>query len=464
MLNNSLAWNRIYNPLINIQINGTRAIEGNFRYKNILSNGSTFFDSLFADKVEFMGTFESLYPVAEQKKVKVRYLQGEGDLNFTNCIVDIDVLIMNGRVNFQNCSGRIGKIYGSFETNDTCDIAFGECYLSSPTYFKGNCSADIIVTQNSYLELTNTCSVKNLYSYQTSVSIEDFSKVTEDLWLESGSLFYSSTNTIGPDTIHIGNCYFEYSGKIEELNIEGFQPSDISLTNGTTVKSITTLGHVSLADDTIVTNLNADSVAFENSSEDIVKNVTVTGITRVLYAGPPNSIPIAGNFTVDELHEVVYDFGIPDIDSKQNILIPYELEILDLEPLYQSRTGNRESNFIYSKEPSRTPLIPTDLLSGLSAFSVTSTRTAFENTHDIAIVLTAGQVLEFGTVNLPNATASGYVILRLYNETNQVATNDGLNDLDSYIHYTVPRSGTYVMKIGGYRSNSVSGTVAWRVS
>lgn len=102
-----------------------------------------------------------------------------------------------------------------------------------------------------------------------------------------------------------------------------------------------------------------------------------------------------------------------------------------------------------------------DASTGVSyvAYNNTNTSNATVNTTNVDIYLIAGQTLRAGTTNLSGTSASGDTYIRLLNSSGTtVASNDDYSGTASYFSYSVPSTGTYTLKFGGYLNNSVSGT------
>lgn len=347
MIPGIIAWNRQYNPLVSIQFNGVHALDSTIRYNEIVANGNLYFDSLYANYLKFNSECRSIYTTTNPKKVKVKYIEASGNLTLKDCEVDIDVLIGYGSISFENCTGRIGKIYGGYETDNLCSIHFDESYLTDTTYLRGNCTARLIVHQMSYFESSGTASIENLYGYQTTLFVTGSSNVTNKLWLESGYLQYDSINPVGLQKINIANCAFNYMGTISDLSIEVYQNADVILNENTTINNINSLGKVYMKNGSTIQSLNTVQLTFIDESEDVVKNVSVNGITQILESTPINSTPLTGSLIVDPLHEVLYVFEESDIDFKAEITRPFLPSPVDKNEEWLNRTGEDIYNFIY---------------------------------------------------------------------------------------------------------------------
>lgn len=348
MIPGIIAWNRQYNPLVSIQFSGVQALDSTIRYNEIVSNGELYFDSLYANYLKFNGGCQSIYTTTNPKKVKVKYIEASGNLTLKDCEVDIDVLIGgDGSISFENCTGRIGKIYGGYETDNLCSMHFDESYLTDTTYLRGNCTARLIVHQMSYFESSGSASIENLYGYQTTLFVTGSSNVTNKLWLEDGYLQYNSINPVGLKKINIANCGFDYMGTIGDLSIEVYQIAGVILNENTTINNINSLGNVYMKNGSTIQSLNTVRLIFNDESEDVVKNVSVNGITQMLESTPINSTPLTGSLIVDPLHEVLYVFEESDIDFKAAITPPFLPSPVDKKVEWLNRTGENINNFIY---------------------------------------------------------------------------------------------------------------------
>jgi hypothetical protein len=100
---------------------------------------------------------------------------------------------------------------------------------------------------------------------------------------------------------------------------------------------------------------------------------------------------------------------------------------------------------------------------GYLTYNASNTNSAQQNTTDTQFRLSAGQTLTAGTCGLSGASASGDTYLRVLNSSGQVVAqnDDACSSLSSYLVYTPPAEGYYVLRAGCFSSGSCSGTVAW---
>jgi len=110
------------------------------------------------------------------------------------------------------------------------------------------------------------------------------------------------------------------------------------------------------------------------------------------------------------------------------------------------------------------PVALTMVSSGVQIFSVTNTAYATVNTLDINVQVLTGQVLKFGTCNLPQASTIDDTYIKLIDPTGlELTDNDDFIDRASYIEVTAVITGDYILRIGGYSDTAASGTVAWEI-
>jgi hypothetical protein len=96
------------------------------------------------------------------------------------------------------------------------------------------------------------------------------------------------------------------------------------------------------------------------------------------------------------------------------------------------------------------------------SYSTSNTNSATINTADVYFNLSAGQTLVVGTCGVNGASGSGDTYLRFYNPSGvQVAVNDDACGALSNFTYTVPVSGTYLLRAGCFGNSACSGTVAY---
>jgi hypothetical protein len=100
----------------------------------------------------------------------------------------------------------------------------------------------------------------------------------------------------------------------------------------------------------------------------------------------------------------------------------------------------------------------------LFSYSAGATNSATVNTADVYINLSAGQTISLGTCGVNGASGSGDTYLRFFNPSGgQVAYSDDACGVLSNFTYTVPATGTYLLRAGCYGSGSCSGTVAYSI-
>ncbi|HYO51333.1 hypothetical protein [Archangium sp.] len=100
----------------------------------------------------------------------------------------------------------------------------------------------------------------------------------------------------------------------------------------------------------------------------------------------------------------------------------------------------------------------------LFSYSTSNTNSATVNTADVYVNLFAGETITLGTCGVTGAWGSGDTYLRFYNPSGvQVAySDDGCGSLSNF-SYTIPASGTYLIRAGCFSSSSCSGTVAYLI-
>jgi hypothetical protein len=99
------------------------------------------------------------------------------------------------------------------------------------------------------------------------------------------------------------------------------------------------------------------------------------------------------------------------------------------------------------------------------SYSTSNTNSATINTADVYFTLSAGQTITLGTCGVSGASGSGDTYLRFYNPSGvQVALNDDACGVLSNFTYTVPVSGTYLLRAGCFGSSACSGTVGYSVN
>jgi hypothetical protein len=108
--------------------------------------------------------------------------------------------------------------------------------------------------------------------------------------------------------------------------------------------------------------------------------------------------------------------------------------------------------------------------SGTTAFNVTNTANATQNTQNVSFSVNAGATIKLSTnsaagCNLSGVSGSGDTYIRLVGPSGEVSSDDdSCSDLQSYLTYVAPTAGTYTFKVGCYSSGSCSGTAAWQVT
>ncbi len=102
----------------------------------------------------------------------------------------------------------------------------------------------------------------------------------------------------------------------------------------------------------------------------------------------------------------------------------------------------------------------------LAAFSynTSSTHSATVNTADVYFNLSAGETITLGTCGVNGAWGSGDTYLRFYDPSGvQVAFSDDSCGALSQFTYTVPSSGTYLLRAGCFGTSACSGTVGYSI-
>ena len=101
----------------------------------------------------------------------------------------------------------------------------------------------------------------------------------------------------------------------------------------------------------------------------------------------------------------------------------------------------------------------------LFSYIASNTNSATVNTTNVYVNLSAGQIITLGTCGLNEASGLGDTYLRLYGPNGmQVAFNDdNCGGLLSNFTYTVPVSGTYLIRAGCFANTSCSGSVAYLI-
>jgi hypothetical protein len=100
------------------------------------------------------------------------------------------------------------------------------------------------------------------------------------------------------------------------------------------------------------------------------------------------------------------------------------------------------------------------------SYSTSMTSSATVNTADVYVTLNAGQIITLGTCGVYGASGSGDTYLRFFNPSGyEVAGSDdaaGCGALSQFT-YSVPVSGTYLLRAGCFSSSACSGTVGYLV-
>lgn len=102
--------------------------------------------------------------------------------------------------------------------------------------------------------------------------------------------------------------------------------------------------------------------------------------------------------------------------------------------------------------------------SGL-AFQASATRNATRNVADQLVRLRRGQTLSAGTCNVPGSFGTADTFVRIVSASTRttVARNDDACGQLSFVQFTAPADGDYVVRAGCYADTACSGTVAWDV-
>ena len=105
------------------------------------------------------------------------------------------------------------------------------------------------------------------------------------------------------------------------------------------------------------------------------------------------------------------------------------------------------------------------LMTAAFSYSTSFTNSATTNTANVSFNLVAGQTITLGTCGVNGASGSGDTFLRFYNPGGvEVAGNDqACGGSLSNFTYTVPASGSYLLRAGCWASTACSGTVAYAI-
>lgn len=102
--------------------------------------------------------------------------------------------------------------------------------------------------------------------------------------------------------------------------------------------------------------------------------------------------------------------------------------------------------------------------SGL-AFQASATRNATRNAADQTVRLRRGQTLLAGTCNVAGSFGTADTFVRIVSAASRttVARNDDACGQLSFVQFTAPADGDYIVRAGCYADTACSGTVAWEV-
>jgi hypothetical protein len=104
-------------------------------------------------------------------------------------------------------------------------------------------------------------------------------------------------------------------------------------------------------------------------------------------------------------------------------------------------------------------------LAAAFSYSTSFTNSATVNTADFYFTLSAGTTITLGTCGVNGASGSGDTYLRFFDPSGvQVAVNDDACGALSNFSYTVPVSGTYLLRAGCFGNTACSGTVGYAIN
>ncbi|WP_224240334.1 hypothetical protein [Hyalangium gracile] len=134
-------------------------------------------------------------------------------------------------------------------------------------------------------------------------------------------------------------------------------------------------------------------------------------------------------------------------------------------PLDEARAVPEQGTLDESKALVAQGLVGTSALTGSYSYSASNTDSAYQNTVNQVVTLTAGQTLTVATCGLPGATFTGDTFLRLYGPLIQLAFNDdACGGTGSSLTFTSTAGGTYEIRGGCYASSSCTATVVWQIT
>ncbi|MDY7233232.1 hypothetical protein [Hyalangium rubrum] len=125
----------------------------------------------------------------------------------------------------------------------------------------------------------------------------------------------------------------------------------------------------------------------------------------------------------------------------------------------QGTPGESKAPVIQSLEGTAT------LPGGSYSYSASNTGSAYQNTVNQVVTLTAGQTITVATCGLPGATFTGDTFLRLYGPLIQLVFNDdACGGAGSSLSFTSTGGGTYEIHGGCYGNSSCTATVVWQIA
>lgn len=126
----------------------------------------------------------------------------------------------------------------------------------------------------------------------------------------------------------------------------------------------------------------------------------------------------------------------------------------------------RDNNPAYPcSSPSLCPAPDSNNVGNHFSFTAVNTNSATVRTVNHSVFLQAGETISMGTCGVPGSAGVGDTYLRVFDPAGQlVAINDdNCGGLLSFLAFTAPVNGTYLVRAGCFSINNCSGTVAYMI-